>query len=1419
MEVDKNLQYIVSTALQVGNYDTALFWLESLNRDHVSGLILPDQRTPLHYACQHGRVDVAQRLITNCRCSIESKDVQGCTPLHTAAQYGQVETLKFLLQYLFTHDFAIKLQRGKKLSQPLKSKFDQLVSDRHRDQRGNTPLHTACIHGQINIVHPLAYEFGCNTQKTNCEGLSCLHLAAQHGHLLLVRYLMEEVESDLNLDDVHGRSPAYLAAGEGHLDILEYLIKGSSAVANFKTTRKWESQRDGIFISYGRSLVHVASREGHLHVVKYLVEHHGCDPSSKDGDGITALYLACQQGHMNIVSYLITEANCDPKYNCDEKGTTCLHAAANEGRLDVVKYLHKHNCQAVPDCNENMPLHIAAHEGKLDVLKYLIEDMNCDASCKGLDKRTPLHFACISGHMHVVRYLVDKWHCDLVSPDKDKITPLHCAAAYGQLEVVKFFIADHQCSPSVRNAFKNAPLHYAATYGRLDVVKYFIEVAKCKPNLKGRDRETPLHLACKNGHLEVVKYLVETHNCDPLCQDKNKRTPIHRAVAHLEVAKYFVNKLGNKILVPDDYNKLPFHYAVSGGHYEVVKFLVENLNINPSDFKQTHGETPLFDAVAHERVNVCKYLVDLENSDLVSKVDTNFIETDYVLKAVEKENLEIIKYICANCRLERYLHMQGNKTKLIKSIKRTLNYHNIYNLFVHYEDPLHCAARKGDIEKVKLLVESRKWCPGVLDRHGNNAFHTAAEYGQLEVVKYFAGLNINEDIEALCDPLAKNKSGLSAQDLASREGHDNIVSYLLRTTSMERVFQQDIISPPLNVFVVGNSKSGKSTLIKALSTENGIVGKVVKVKGVAPDTAGIVPTTIHNPMFGEVNFYDFAGQEEHYASHEVILQQTAQPLVLLTVDISLSKQKVEKQIRYWAFLLSNTSPPKTRTIHIVIIGSHADLLRQGNVKKEMDLHVKELMNDLQDEHVRDESYIKYHEFIQCDCRYPTSSNLDHLRQKFDSIGKSIRFVLANSEPNSHSRNSYSAALMHYLKHSRCTKPTITVSQLHTWILASAENSTLNPFVDKTVLLQTCKDTSSNGHILFLPHNKDEQESVLILDKAAIKLHACFKECKAKANNIGVLEESKLKSILSDFLKDIPMEPDLAIKYLIFSQFCTEITADQLITTTSRDVSEVVYYFFPNLASASRPDDLVPSGDSNYTCFYTWGLKCTSLRHFFTPRFLHTLFVQLAKCERDNVNAKFTIWKKGILLAHHNGTRSIIEVTDQKTRLYLAMQCLKGHELLLVEQRSKLISLMKSLLATICPKVKHTEYLLHPDTLCPFDGGEELPLADVAQSVVRGYPTVLVAYKDGTTPKHVKIKDLLHFDPFHAIEDEILQDIFRCRLSTNVISPSTSNAVCSLIEGKCEPLARKLALTRQMTCKQLYENLIMYSIFSDNLYVS
>ena len=1871
---------MISTVLESGDFHTALPLLENMTSEQLSQLTLPDKCTPLHYACRHGRVDVAQQLITKFKYSIESKNLKGHTPLHTAAQYGQVSIIKYLLHNLFSTGESLKLGFGSMLADNLTSIFQCKLSKSHRDQSGNTPLHTACVHDQLDIVQLFTHEIGCDPNDTNSEGLSCLHLAAQHGHLPLVRYLIEVVGSDVTLEDEHGRSPTYLAAEGGHLDILKYLID-----PHYTASREWKNA--DFKISSGQSLVHIASHEGHLNVVRYLVEKHGSDLSHKDDRGDTPLHLACRKEHLDIVIYLITETKCDPNTTCYD-GRTCLHTACLSGNIEVVKYLVDiHHCDPLcpdehnntplnlaalnghlvivkffiedlkcdpnykgqfkrtslhhasrnghidvvkyldhcdplcPDEDSNIPLHIAAINGHLDIVKFFIEDLKCDPDFKGRFKRTSLHKASQIGNINVVKYLGDIHHCDPLCRDKYNNIPLHLAALNGHLDIVKFFIEDLKCDPNCKGNYKrtslhvashnghidvvkylvdihhcdplcpdedsNIPLHFAAFNGHLDIVKFFIENLKCDPNFDGQFQRTSLHFAIENGHIDVVKYLVDIHHCDPLCPVNHKRSPLQLAIAfnrfditryfsislahehlvddnyndsllhyaslkgiletvqflieeircdpncknqhkrtplhlaceqlhfdvvkylveiqhcdplspdeegtsplhlailkaghdesllqfssigsikavkfliedkkcdlnykdhsgrtplhhaseggHLDVVKYLVNHDPNKdlskevstiVITHDHFNNSPLHYAAQNGHLEVIKFFIKKIKCDPNCIGrfgriplhycsegghldcvkylvETHhcdplwldeeGDTPLHMAVLNSRLKIIQYIAVTLNSEVYDYLNINnsllhyasrngyltvvklfidylncdancknhyestplhhasegghlevvklfiedmsgdpnlkddrgrtplhhasegghlevvklFIEDmsgdpnlkdysgrtplhhasnrghldvvkylidshhcdplsqdeehkcplhsaaynghlevvkllieDYsydpnirgylgwtpliyaidrdqseVIKyfirlekcnlldtskgteinafnfAEKKKNFEVLKLLCSTLRLA---YSESDKKKLFEALDNPSIV--MSEIKKNYVDPLHYAAITGDIDSVKHYVEIKKWCPMKLDRHENNTLHNAAQYGQLEVVKYLTGLN--DETKIHCDPMRTNGNDLTAEEMASQKGHLQVVSYLLRATTNKLVCQQDILSPNLNIFVIGNSGAGKSTLAKALSKESSFLRKLTTVKGVTPLTAGIVPTTIDSQVFGDVRIYDFAGHEEYYASNEILLQQTSHPLVLLTVNISLSWQEIEKQLHYWLSILSNT-----QNCHVVVIGSHADNLKvKIKEKSEVYQNLETLLSS--------QSSITYHGFIPCDCRYSSSDYLNQLRQKINTTCKSIRLALAHEE--SDDSNRLCASLMFHLKHNMPEQATITVGEICKQVKES--ESTCSKLVDQDLLIQTCKNLSANGHMLFLPHSKIPENSFLVLDERIVlsRVHACLTVIKKELeNNFGILDENQLQSILAKSLENM-MDPDFAIKYLIFTQFCTEITSDQLISL-SLEEKRVTHYFFPNLVLATRPPDLLPSGRQTYTNFYTWCLKCTNAHQFFTPRYLHTLFIQIVKCERDTVNTECKIWKNGILLVHSNGTRSIIEVTDQTTRVYLTIQCVEGCELQLAKQRSFLISLIKSLVHKICPRVKVEEFLLLSQETYPPNNTSEIPISKVALSVISGH--TMVSYDDDGNPQHEPVKDLLHFESFQVIKDKALRDCVR-RDTNDIVSPTTLARIHSAVERSRELQERfedeSGQCRRRMTYRQVHREFTKYSIFT------
>ena len=750
-----------------------------------------------------------------------------------------------------------------------------------------------------------------------------------------------------------------------------------------------------------------------------------------------------------------------------------------------------------------------------------------------------------------------------------------------------------------------------------------------------------------------------------------------------------------------------------------------------------------------------------------------------------------------------------------------------YFTIVHHFNPLvkntyndtvlHHASLNGELEMVKFYIEDLNFDADIKGHLEKIPLHYASENGHLDVVQYLVDTHH-------CNPLCPDKNQETPLHLASTNGHLQVVKYLLLSgvidlsqidtkyfevlsnaasknghTHIASFLDETLINMPIKIFVVGDSGSGKSTLVKSLTKKSYFFGKYRRVSGVQSLTPGIVPTAFQSKVFGAVNIYDFAGHKEYYASHEIVFHYASQSIVLLAVDTSLSEVEVKKQLLYWLSLTCSSVKTTSHKIHVIIIGSHADKLKSNAKKK-----VRGLIDLL----MRTQANINYLGFIHCDCRYSVSTKMTTLRQKLETACIFKRQSIMCTESDYCIQ--LCESLKHYLQRNLSEVTIITISELSKQLLRLEASQEL---IQLNILFQTCEKLSSHGHLLFLLDDRSLEESLLILNESVVlsKVHASIGSLKEDiTNDVGIFEKSELKeSIHSSLLKDV-IDPHLAIKYLTFTQVCTEINPAQLINIP-RNISGVTHYFFPNFVSANKPTDLwITRKEESYTDLYTWCLECTNNHQFFTPRYLHTLFIQLVKCGNSLKDAEYTIWKNGIFFVHSNGTRCVIEMTDEV--IYLAMQCKKNCELYLVEQRSMLISLMKSLKSRICPHLEVKEFLLYPQSSYPPVINTKIALDKIASSVRSGFPYVVCGDEK---LEHVELSTLLVFDSFCEVKKSTFQEIFS--KSEQIISPDMLKVLCGSRLGE---VFRQKERLRDFTFNQLYQELLKYTIFTDgNLYVS
>ena len=1429
-------------AARFGHLDAVKYFVEEVKCDpNCTGF---NQRFPLHDACQNGHLNVIKYFIDVHNCDFMARDGDNCTPLHLAAFFGHLDAVKYFAEEVKCDPNCTSLNQRFPLHDACENGHLNVIKyfiEVHncdfmaKDIRNNSPLHLAALFGHLDAVKYFVEEVKCDP---NCTGFNLrfpLHDACQNGHLNVIKYFIEVHDCDLMARDVNNDTPLHLAARFGHLDAVKYFVEEVKCDPNCTGFNQ-------------RFPLHDACQNGHLNVIKYFIDVHNCDFMTRDGDNCTPLHLAARFGHLDAVKYLVEEVKCDP--NCTGLNQRFpLHDACQNGHLNVIKYfIEVHNCDFMArDGSNNSPLHLAALFGHLDAVKYFVEEVKCDPNCTGFNQRFPLHDACENGHLNVIKYFIDVHNCDFMARDGGNCTPLHLAALFGHLDAVKYFVEEVKCDPNctglnqrfplhdacqnghlnvikyfievhncdfmARDGSNNSPLHLAALFGHLDAVKYLVEEVKCDPNCTGLNQRFPLHDACQNGHLNVIKYFIEVHDCDLMARDVNNDTPLHLAAefGHLDAVKYFVEEVKCDPNCTGFNQCVPLHFACENGHLNVIKYFIEvhhcdlmakdRTNMTPTHIAAICGHQNLFKYLIESILSfvsirseedLCKAVFLLPESKIIESLFNNTQSIFHHLVACD--NFDDLRYVCTFCRIDPML------LKNFKDIEKQTKNASILDYFKIYIDPLHEAAITGHFQNLIFYIEDKKWSPLLNDRHGNNILHNAAQYGQLKIAKYLVK-------NLYCAPFMKNRKGLIAQQLASNNGFVAVESYLLRITSSKPIAKKYSLSYICCIIVMGNSGAGKSTLIKSIGSKKTLFfSRILPVKGVLPCTPGIVPNKIESEDYGCVKIYDFAGNEEYYASHEAILQHSKYPFVIIVVNISLPLSKIKEQLSFWVTITLTSK--KCRNMNILVIGSRSDRGKFSENRKEADHYMENLC-------VQISSGITYHGIVECDCRYSVSPQMKILHSKIASIKNTMLFDHVKDE--SDYSNRLCASLMYQLKHCETDLPPVMkLGKLwHKIKRIKIPGPTLIQLTDKDLLIETCIRLSSSGHLLYFPHESFPDKSLLVLNEEIIlgSVHASLNYIKEAINNdIGMLEELDLKHTLAQS-GTMPMTPDMAIKYLIFSQFCTLVSLESIIPKCKLVGGRKRFYFFPNLVKAEIPTNLFIDKDK-FTDIYTWTLQCNS-NQFFTPRCIHNLFIQLIQCEDTYGTVRHSIWKNGIFMVNSDSVRSVIEFTDQTTCLKLMMQCRKDQTLKLVEERSKLITLIKSLVIKLNPKVEATEYLFLPQSY-PLTDFRKIPVVDMAKSIFYKKVGVVESFGSGDSESidwH-HISDILCFDSVQSIGMPRVEQIFMFKDFDRQVPSELLNDITSDLQESSE---LHTALTRDsnsgLKYTELYQELTRFSIFT------
>ena len=632
-----------------------------------------------------------------------------------------------------------------------------------RNESGQNALHTASLHGNMDIVELLVKVYGCNPRITDHDGCTALHMACMGGSIIVTDYLRRNV--NYSLKDNCGNTILHYACLSGDVPTVRYvthLFYNQQFLYKLNMykdiTAPYFRAKDSSIIALenknGETALHTACRAGHLPVLRHFVEELQLHVDQSLCEVLMSVSkLACQYGRYDIFAYLVG-IGCSPvELASPTDSSNDTHDPPPSAR-PIVENTHK---RSIPlpsfkgvSFRANVlktSLKFACQNGNEEMVRNLIEDCKCDPLVPDSDTGdTPLHSAAISGNVSLVSFLLN-CKCDPMKCNKEGNTPLHEACKWGCTEIVERLIHAEPSTINSRNQIKESPLHLACSRIRSDIGKRLVSIDSCDMMALNYLKETPLHVASCSSDYDLIDCILNRSRDALKCTDLYGDTPLFNAcrVGNVNVIKLFVEAGCNPLYVNTMTHELPIHIACRTGNVEVFQYLKNCMSSELWNQTNISGQTPLHLVCEHGNFAFVNDILELASCDLNLKDNRGMTPLHIACK---KGNAEIAKYILAQSNVD-------------------VNIENEYG-----NTPLHFACVNESTDIVMLLMQNE---PDIMvrNKNGDTPAHIASKHGR------FASLCKVLDTKNHSFKLEFNNEGVTPLHIASSNGHFEMVEFLV----------------------------------------------------------------------------------------------------------------------------------------------------------------------------------------------------------------------------------------------------------------------------------------------------------------------------------------------------------------------------------------------------------------------------------------------------------------------------------------------------------------------------------------------------------------------------------------------------------------------------------------------------------------
>ena len=632
-----------------------------------------------------------------------------------------------------------------------------------------------------------------------------------------------------------------------------------------------------------------------------------------------------------------------------------------------------------------------------------------------------------------------------------------------------------------------------------------------------------------------------------------------------------------------------------------------------------------------------------------------------------------------------------------------------------------------DIGNILCIALISSMMAFTLDFGNGTALHYAAEHNQTK-----CGVLL---VEAGGDVRAKNRHYRTPLEIGSKTFVDEVQKALSFTT--KRV-----------IAVIGNSEHGKSTLVAALEQTSDILWKKAvnhfkKVHDIRQRTTGIEAVHVSNQKYGEVLFYDFAGQSQYHGPHQSFLEaMLGKPEVsvtlLLLVKATEEEDIIRDQLYRWLQPLALMSTPSTP--QVIIVGSFLDQVKSKKEASEKLLRCSQS--------VKTELALDIQGPCLLDCRQPESKGIDQ-----------ICTFLQEARPVNTKALPYNLHWVLVQVRKAFPVPALRLREFWTWLQENAVNLPRNLPTPK----EACQDLSAAGHTLFIVNKEHLSKSWLILDLPGL-LHKAYgtlfsgSQNMYSASKFGLLHCSQLNELFPELCPEVIQEVLKCLEFCI--QIDPALLEEELLQLCMVEGGEG-WLYFPALVSA-QPSNVFPEDpDTEQFQWLCWQLR-TAEKHFTSAHLLQTIIIRLA------ANHVFThklaprvrkhccrVWVNGISWRSTKGVDIAIQINDNSV-VQVVGRSKVGSERLHQYTSTVVRDIIKTT-TQLSSKLEATPYIVHPYTATVWEDPKAVqtdslyPVSSISRCISNGDDHVLSLPKeDGDHPQQMSLSEVFGWSPSLAV---------------------------------------------------------------------